>query len=368
MITIRDIFEACRLREREGRRVINAHIGEPSHEPPIPVSEVLRGMGEIGRRYLPFVGTEVARESIVEFAERFLGREFHEERIFITNGGAQSLLISALAAQRLRRGRILVPAPGFPQYFEHATEFGYSVAAYDPLSEDLVNEILSKSDDASAVLINYPNNPTGHVAPNSELRDLWSELSRRNVLLINDAAYSQIYFGDKVEVVGDVIADTFSKTFALPGIRIGYIYWGAERPEIVGRLLYLMTAGASEASQLLITEMIRSATEDYFAGVRGRYAELREEVVRRAREAGLIFPEPGGAFYLYARHPKVRDSNELAIRLLDWDPVVGIVPAAAFRGGREFFRVSYGVLGKPEIRELFRVIGEVADSLGAGES
>ncbi len=362
MLTIRDVFEACRAKEREGRRVIGAHIGEPSHEPPIPISEALRGLGEIGRRYLPFIGVEEARESISEFAERFLGRNLDKERIFVTNGGAQSLLISTLAASKLRKGKILVPAPGFPQYFDHAMEFGYGIATYDPLSEDLVNEILEKLEDASAVLINYPNNPTGYVIPNSELRDLWAELSRKKVLLINDAAYSQIYFGERVEMVGDVIADTFSKTFSLPGMRIGYVYWGAERPELVGRLLYLMTAGASEASQLLLIRIMEAASESYFARVRSHYAELRDEVVREARGSGLIFPEPRGAFYLYAKHPAVSDSSELALKLLNWDPIVGIVPAAAFRGSKEFFRISYGVLRREEVKELFRAIEGAAES------
>lgn len=358
MLTIRDVFNVCKRREEEGRRVIGAHIGEPSHDPPIPVSEALKELGEIGRRYLPFVGVGEVRKSIREFAEDFLGRDLEEDRIFVTNGGAQSLLISELAAHKLRGGKILVPAPGFPQYFDHASEFGYSVATYDPLAEDLVNEVISKSEGVSAVLINYPNNPTGCVAPNSELRDLWSELSGRGILLINDAAYSQIYFGDHVEVVGDVISDTFSKTFALPGIRVGYVYWGAERPELVGRLLYLTTAGVSEASQLLLIRMIEAASESYFAKVREHYAKLKEEVVRGARGAGLIFPEPKGAFYLYAKHPEVEDSTKLALRLLDRDPVVGIVPAAAFGGGKEFFRVSYGVLKEREIKELFEAISE----------
>jgi aspartate/methionine/tyrosine aminotransferase len=357
MLTIRDVFDACRRKEGEGKRVINAHIGEPSHEPPVQLRELR--IGEMGRKYLPFVGTEAARESVSHFGSEFLGRDLEKDRIFITNGGAQSLLISTLVTSKIRRGRILVPAPGFPQYFEHASEFGYQISTYDPLAEDLVNEVTSKLEGVSGVLINYPNNPTGFVQPNSELRDLWDELRRRNVLLINDAAYSQIYFGERVEVVGDVIADTFSKTFALPGLRIGYIYWGAERPELVGRILYLMTAGVSEISQFILMKMIEAASDDYFRRVREHYAKLKDEVVREARKAGLIFPEPRGAFYLYSMHPNVPDSNELAMKLLNRDPVVGIVPAAAFRGGKEYFRISYGVLSEGDIRELFRAIREV---------
>jgi len=358
MLTIRDVFDACKRKESEGKRVVNAHIGEPSHEPPIQLSEILKEIGDVGRKYLPFVGTEAAKESVSYFGDKFLGRDLEKDRIFITNGGAQSLLISTLAASKIRKGRVLVPAPGFPQYFEHANEFGYQVSTYDPLADDLVNEVSSKLEGVSGVVINYPNNPTGHVPPNSELEDLWDELRRRNVLLINDAAYSQIYFGERVEVVGDVIADTFSKTFALPGLRIGYIYWGVERPELIGRILYLMTAGVSEISQLILMRMIEAASDDYFRKVRGHYAKLKDEIVREAKKSELIFPEPRGAFYLYSMHPDVPDSNELAIKLLNWDPVVGIVPAAAFRGEKEYFRISYGVLNERDIRELFAAIRE----------
>ena len=362
MLTIRDIFDACNRKAAQGRRVIGAHIGAPSHDPPLPVSEVLSAMGEVGRNYLPFTGMDEAKEAVVDFASRFLRRDYERDGVFMTNGGAQALLISTLAAWKLRKGKVLIPAPGFIQYFEHPSEFSYPVETYDPLAEDLVNEVVGRAEGAAAVLINYPNNPTGHVPPNSVLRDLWDELQRRGVLLLNDAAYSQIYYGDRVEVVGDVVIDTFSKTFALPGMRAGYIYWGAEGRELVGRLTYLTTAGVSEVVQRLVIRMIGAATNSYFEGVRAHYRRLRDAIVREASRAGLDFVEPRGAFYLYARHPDVEDSEELALKLLESDPVVGIVPATAFRGGREWFRVSYGRLREEEMPELMEALRRAAVS------
>ncbi len=363
MLTIRDIFDACNRKASQGHRVIGAHIGAPSHDPPLPVAKVLAEMGEVGRGYLPFTGMEEAKLAVTEFARRFLRREFHPESTFITNGGAQALLISALTSHKLRKGKVLVPAPGFLQYFEHPVEFSYPIGTYDPLAGDLVNEIMEKVEGAAAVLINYPNNPTGHVPPNSILRDLWDELRRKNILLINDAAYSQIYYGDRVEVVGDVVVDTFSKTFGIPGMRIGYIHWGADGAELAGRLIYLTTAGVSEVVQRLMVRMINAASEEYFEGVRSHYRRIRDAVVREARSSGLEFPEPGGAFYLYARHPEIEDSEALARSLLESDPVVGIVPATAFRGGREWFRISFGKLKEDEIPILFRMIGEIASRI-----
>ncbi len=360
MLTIRDIFDACNRKAAQGRRVIGAHIGAPSHDPPLPVSEVLSEMGEVGRNYLPFTGMDEAKDAVVDFASRFLGRDYKRDGVFMTNGGAQALLISSLAAWKLKKGKILIPAPGFIQYFEHPVEFSYPVETYNPLAEDLVNEVLEKIYGAAAVLINFPNNPTGHLPPNSALRDLWEELLRRNVLLLNDAAYSQIYFGERVEVVGDVVIDTFSKTFSLPGMRAGYIYWGAEGRELVGRLAYLTTAGVSEVVQKLVMRMIEAASNRYFEGVREHYRRMRDALVREASKAGLEFVEPRGAFYLYARYPEVEDSEELALKLLDSDPVVGIVPATAFRGGKEWFRVSYGRLREEEMAELMEAIGRAA--------
>ncbi len=361
MLTIRDIFDACNRKAAQGRKVIGAHIGAPSHDPPLPVREVLASVGEVGRNYLPFTGMDEAKEAVVDFASRFLGRVYERDGVFMTNGGAQALLISSLAAWKLKKGKVLIPAPGFIQYFEHPQEFSYPVETYDPLAEDLVNEVVGKAEGVAAVLINYPNNPTGHVPPNSVLRDLWDELRRKGVLLLNDAAYSQIYYGERVEVVGDVIIDTFSKTFALPGMRAGYIYWGAEGREVVGKLTYLTTAGVSEVVQRLLMRMIEAATPSYFEGVREHYRRIRDALTREASRAGLEFVEPLGAFYLYARHPEVRDSEELALKLLDSDPVVGIVPATAFRGGREWFRVSYGRLKVKEMPELMEAIARAAE-------
>ncbi len=365
MLTIRDVFDACSRRAAEGARVIGAHIGAPSHDPPLPVGRVLSSMGEVGRRYLPFVGMEEARVAVADFASRFLGRDYQVEGVFMTNGGVQALLISSLAAWKLKRGKLLVPAPGFIHYFEHPAEFPYPIETYDPLSGDLVNEVTSKVEGASAVLINFPNNPTGHVPSNSVLADLWDELQRKGVLLINDAAYSQIYYGERVEVVGDVVVDTFSKTFSLPGMRSGYIYWGVEEGrELVGRLIYLTTAGVSEVVQRTMVAMIEAATGSYFEGVRDHYRPIRDRLVEEASRAGLEFVQPLGAFYLYARHPEVDDAEELALRLLNSDPVVGIVPATAFRGGREWFRISYGSLGVEEVPELVDAIERAARRSG----
>ncbi|RDD53339.1 MAG: aminotransferase class I/II-fold pyridoxal phosphate-dependent enzyme, partial [Candidatus Korarchaeota archaeon NZ13-K] len=173
VLDVTDIFRICSERQREGRRVINAHIGTPSHSPPLSVRELLRNVGEVGRSYLPFEGMRETRERISRFARRFLGRDLDPDRIFVTNGGAQALTSVLMV---LRRRKILLPAPGFTQYFDNARIMGLEFRTYDPTSEDIVGEVLRNLGSAGAVLINYPNNPTGYVQGNDAMEELWDEL------------------------------------------------------------------------------------------------------------------------------------------------------------------------------------------------
>ncbi len=358
MLSIRDVFSICRERESQGYRVINAHIGAPSHEPPLPVSEVLSELGEVGRNYLPFTGTDSTKEAVSEYASRFLGRDYDPSRVVITNGGVQALLIAFKLASR--KGKILVPKPGFVHYFEQPEEFGFEIGYYNPLSEDLVGEIEGKLEGVGAVLVNYPNNPTGYSQDNSTLRKLWDLLSAKGVLLINDAAYSQIYYGEKPEIVGDVVVDTFSKTLSLPGMRIGYIYWGTEDYKRAGRLSYLTTAGASEPTQLLLQRMLSALTEDYFSRVRQKYRSVRDELVKALKGLGFKFPEPKGAFYLYPQHDSIKDSEVFIRSLLSReDYVIGVVPGSAFRGDKRRMRISYGKLTVEDVQVIKEVFKEL---------
>jgi len=353
LLDVTDVFRICSERRREGRRVIDAHIGEPSHPPPVRISEILRGIGDVGSKYMPFEGLRETRERISKFARDFLGRDIDPDGVFVTNGGAQALTSTLMV---LRGRKVLLPAPGFTQYFDNARVMGLRFATYNSAAEDLVDEILGKLGDAAAVLINYPNNPTGFVPERDALMELWDELRRRNVLLINDAAYSQIYFDSRPEVPGDVIIDTFSKTFGVPGLRLGYVYWGPEDRKKIFDAVYITSAGVSEISQIVLNSLLDSLTEDYLEKVRSHYKRKRDKIIELMGD--FSFPYPRGAFYIFASHKKLRDSRELALRLLQRDPAVGIVPGDVFMGDEGSFRICYSLLSDDEAEEMVGIILE----------
>ncbi len=362
VMSIRDVFARCDSLRGQGKVVIDAHIGAPSHDPPLPVEDVLQRAKGLGRAYTPFVGTKSTRKAAAEFAARTLGVPEDSDRVVITASGAHACFVSMAL---FRRETILLPKPGFPLYYPQAELAGVRYDTYDPLSEDLVEEILSKlSDDVKGVLINFPNNPTGHIPRAKQIEELWEELSKKGVVLINDAVYHEIYFEDKPPFPGDLILDTASKSLSLPGIRIGYIYSSdRETAQKIGRIVYHTTAGSSDVSQLIFTEEVRAADEVYFKRVREFYRVRRDALVGALKRLGFEFVEPKGAFYVFAKHPKFPDASELVARLLDpsRDVIVGLVPGAAFGATPEWMRISYGKLTTGDVelmeRELRKELG-----------
>ncbi len=358
-ISIRDIFRRCEELRRKGFKTIDAHIGAPSHEPPIPVKKALEMIGDdTGRFYRPFVGIRELREEIARYMRRFIGFDASPDRVIVTGSGAHALFVTSLM---FMGSKGLAPAPGFSHYYDQAELLGIRLKYYDPTSEDIVGEILGKLDgEVRFVIINYPHNPTGYYPEPDQLLTLYEELRHRGVILINDIVYHQIYYEEKPAFPGDILIDSFSKNLALPGLRLGYIYWGIDGLERAGKMVYWSTAGASDAAQKIILAMLRHLTDDYFDYVRNYYRPKQQLLVKLLREAGFQFPRPKGALYVLARHAGVKDAVELAWRLLREDRKrhVGIVPGCVFKGPKNSFRISYGFLSLRDIEEMVEELEE----------
>lgn len=344
VLSIRDVLKECNRLRKEGRRTIDAHIGAPSHEPPIPVSKVLGELGEIGREYTPFVGMEEFREELASYAGEMLNRRIEPDMVLVAASATHALFTSLV---RFRGKHGLMPAPGFPMYFVQADLIGLNYSTYDPAHPDLISEVLSKlGADTRFVLVNYPHNPTGHYPERGVIEELYDELRSREILMINDVVYHSIYYEERPSFLGDVLIDSLSKTFSLPGIRLGWVYLLNEDPADFGQGIYGTTAGVSAVSQEIGVRMLRAVDDRYLNGVREYYRSRRDALVERLRHSGFEFPDPKGAFYLLVSHEGIDDSTKLATRLLRSDRrvCVGVVPAISFKGGRNEFRISYGRL------------------------
>jgi aspartate/methionine/tyrosine aminotransferase len=333
-----------------GRRVVDAHIGAPSHEPPLPVRQAIERLSsDSGREYKPFTGIPELREEIARYIKKWIGINADPNRVIITSGGVHGLYIVFKIFSNLHA---VLPKPHFPHYSTQAKLNNVSVEYYNVCSKNIVDEVLSRlNDKTKLVMINYPNNPTGYYPSGGELKQLYEELRNRGILLANDIAYYHIYYEEKPAPVGDILIDTFSKTLSLPGLRVGYLYWGAENYDEAGRMVYWTTSGVSDVSQSIILEMLKTLDSSYFEYIRSYYKPKRDIIVKLLKEEGFTFPNPRGAFYIFPEHQKIDSSVTLAQNLImeNRKVNVGIVPGPPFMGGEKQFRISFGKLSEEDI-------------------
>jgi len=353
-------MRACIRLKKEGCRVIDAHIGAPSHEPPVPVAKALSELGEVGRDYAPFAGIDELREALSKFARAYIGIDVEPERIFVASSGSHAMLVSVLG---FRGKRGLYPAPGFPIYFIQTDLLGIKCDTYDPTAPDLISEVLSKvREDTAFVVLNYPHNPTGYYPEKGVIEELYEELRDRGIYMIDDAVYHSIYYEERPEFIGDCVIDSFSKIFSVPGLRIGVVYLLEGDPKELGRRVYGSVAGASVLSQLVGLKMLEALKPSYLEELREYYKVKRDILMKGLEEAGFEFPRPKGAFYILAEHEKIKDSNGFAEELLDPSRrvCVGVVPAWSFKGKQNQFRISFGKLSEEDadllVRELERAV------------
>lgn len=348
-ITIRTISDECDRLRKLGFRVVDAHIGAPSHEPPLPIKETLNDLIDAGRIYTPFTGISELKNELAHFIETWNGKPAEPSKVIVTSSAAHALYI---VFKMFSKSKMLLPKPYFPHYFEQAEINSVIVNFYDATAHDIVSEIIKKLDsDTKAVLINYPHNPTGYYPPSDQLKELENELISRKILLINDAVYHEIYFNERPYYPGDIIIDSFSKTFSLPGLRIGYIYWNTTGIERVGRLVYLTTAGASDFSQRIALRMLKSITKEYLEYVRSYYKIKRDMLTRLLDDLGFEYPEPKGAFYVFPKHPRIKNSMKFSKSLLTSgrSVYIGIIPGEIFGGTSDQFRISFGKLTENDV-------------------
>lgn len=212
-------------------------------------------------------------------------------------------------------------------------------------------EILEKiTDKTKALILPYPNNPTGAIMEREDLEKIAKVLRERDIVVISDEIYSELTYGDRkhvsiAEIEGmyekTIVLNGFSKSFAMTGWRLGY---AAAPPDIISAMLkihqYIIMC-APTISQYSAVEGLRSCEENV-SKMRKEYDRRRRVMLKGFRDMGLECFEALGAFYLF---PSISvtgmTSDEFCEKLLH-EEKVAVVPGTALGDcGEGFIRCSY---------------------------
>jgi LL-diaminopimelate aminotransferase len=321
----------------EGADVISFGIGDPDFPTPPHIVEAMKNaLDDPSTHHYPsYAGLPALREAIAAWMERRFGVTLDPSTQVLPIWGSKEGIAHLPLATVDESDVVLFADPGYPTYdvtsrLVGATPVGVPAVRSTNFIADLSN--VSEDDAARARLlwINYPGNPTGATCEGSDFEEA-VEFSRRNdVLLVHDAAYSEItydgYTAPSVFQTGgalDVAVElhSFSKTYNMTGWRIGWACGNADAIETLGRLKTNLDSGIFTAIQIAGIAALNGPT-DFLDEQLAVFASRRDRAVAGLREAGLDAWSPKGSFYLWVPVPEGETSTSFATRLLEEVAVV----------------------------------------------
>ncbi len=350
-----------------GVDVISLGIGDPDRPTPEHIVRALQREAAEPRnhRYPSYRGLDAFRAAVSSWYERRFGVRLDPDREVLSLIGSKEGIAHAPLAFVDPGDATLVPDPGYPVY-AIATLFAGGMAHPMPLLEangylpdlsEIPSDIARR---ARMMFINYPNNPTGAVAPLSFFEEVVRFAREYDLVVCHDAAYSEVAFGGyrphsflEVEGAKDVGIEfhSLSKTYNMTGWRIGWAAGSAPVIEALGRIKTNIDSGVFEAIQRAAIEALTGPEEPVDA-MRALYEERMKAAVDGLSSLGWEIEAPKATFYLWAPTPAGTSSTEFAAALLEKAGVV-VTPGVGYgERGEGYFRISV-CLEVERIREAF---------------
>ncbi len=335
--------------------VISLGIGEPDFITPHEIVEAgIRSLRDGHTGYTSNSGLFELREALSDYLARRYGVQYDPEReILITVGVSEALHLTATAL--LNPGdEVIIPEPCFVSYAPTVALAGgrpvhVPTRAEDAFQVDAEQVARAVTPRTKAVLIGYPNNPTGAVMSRERLAELVALAETHNLLIWSDEIYDRLVYGVEHVCVPTlpgarertILLGGFSKDFAMTGWRLGYACGPA--PLIAGlrKVHQYIVMSAPTTAQYAALEALKVADE-VVEHMRLAYDRRRQVIVRGLNEIGLPTFEPRGAFYVFPNIESTGLSSEEFSERLLLEERVAVIPGSVFGpSGEGFVRCSY---------------------------
>jgi LL-diaminopimelate aminotransferase len=342
------------MRER-GVDVISLGIGDPDADTPANVVEALTESvrDPATTKYPSNRGRSEFREAVRAFYERRFGVQLDPDTQVIPALGGKECVYHLNFAFLDPGDVALASDPGYPVYTGGPLLAGAEPLllpllvdrGFTPDLDAIANEELER---ARLMFINYPNNPTGAVAPDGFFDAVVRFAREHGLLVVHDNAYSEITFDGYVapsflatEGAMEVGVEVFSlsKSWNMTGWRCGALVGNADAVSHYWRLKTNVDSGMFEAIQLASAEAL-TGPDDHLDVLRDTYRRRRDLVVEALGEIGIELDPPKGTIYVWAPVPAGHDSASFAEEVLDRSAVV-VSPGSSYGpSGEGYFRIS----------------------------
>jgi len=339
------VFLKAKKLEKDGKKIIHMEVGEPDFLPPEIVKNALSEVYD--KRYTKYGdsrGMPEFRDALANYVTEKFEVKTLSQNILVSPGARFSIFL-AISSLLNPGNEIIVIEPAWPAYRDNALNSGIKVRTihttldgkWEPNIKDIENVI---NQNTKMIVLNYPNNPTGKILP-VKLQDQIMDLVIKNDLyVLSDEIYSTYAYKPCKSILTygynkSIITQSFSKSHAMTGFRIGYTISSPDIIEKMSKLQALALTNVSEPIQYVAMKALEADTDGNVRTIKNRV----ESISRRAKTMQLDFVEPDGAMYLFARVRQDNfDSVDFTNKLLDAG--VAIAPGEGFGNYHGFVRIS----------------------------
>ena len=346
---------------------IDMTLGEPDFNPPKNVRRALRHAVEEGHnKYGPTAGIPTLRQALAERLRRW-DKTMTPEQVLVTIGASEALFLAAATFYDID-DEVLIPDPGFVVYAPHVRYCRANAKPYGLLQENSFrpdHEQLKAlvTPKTKAIVVNSPSNPTGGVLTEQDVRAIVDLAVDHDLVIISDEVYDEVvYDGEHHSFLGreatTVVVNSFSKTYATTGWRLGYL---VADPAIVDRIVGLhhsIVACPPSLTQHAAVEAL-TGEQDSVKRMHEVFRKRRDLILEPLnRMPGVHCPTPAGAFYAFPRFGYDMSSQQFAMEMVK-DGVIA-VPGAFFGVNGEYhLRFSYATSRERILTGMERMAGTV---------
>lgn len=362
-----EITDKARKMKAEGISVIGFGAGEPDFNTPDYINAAAKKAIDIGfTKYTPASGTPQLKKAVCEKFLKDNGLYYEPEQIVVSSG-AKSSLYHAICAMINPGDEVILPTPywltypeliglaqGKTVYVDCVKENGYKMTA-----DRLEKAITEKT---KCVIINSPNNPTGAVYSEDELKSIAKVIEKHGLYVISDEIYEKLVYGEakhySIACCSDymkehtVVVNGVSKSYAMTGWRIGYFAAPRDIAKAAASMQSHTASNPCSISQYASVEALTSPESDKFISeMQKTFDERRKYMVEVLQNTeNVVCIEPKGAFYVFAdvsacygkKFNGTPINGSLSFADAALNKGVAVVPGLAF-GDDKCIRLSYAI-------------------------
>jgi len=338
---VMDLLALARKLEMQGREIVHMEIGEPDFATPAPIVRAAQRALEKGAtHYTPAVGIMALREKIAEHYLNRFSLHVQPEQIIITPGASGALML-ALGVLINPGDKVLMPDPGYPcnrhfvRLFEgQAVEIPVGTTTDYQLTADLLEK--QGQEDAIAIMLASPSNPTGTVLNPADLAALHQYANRTDTHLLIDEIYQGLAYDLQIQSAAGqadntFIINSFSKYFCMTGWRLGWLVAPPAYCRELDKLAQNIFLAPPTLAQHAAMAAFDTDTLEILETQREAFKQRRDFLLPAIQALGFkVSVKPQGAFYLYADCSDVTDDSFRFCHDVLNDAGVAITPGKDF--------------------------------------